>query len=90
MDWDSIREHKYAPERGPSDWSPSIKPISLDGTALFGIDPNGELYWDGKKIKTIGKVSLEGWTLFIAATASLGAFLSGITDLFEWIGWKPF
>lgn len=84
INWDEVRRHKFAPESGPADWPADVKPISMDGTSLFGIDPNNRLYWDGKRIAF--HLRLTWYQTFLATIAAIGAFASGVADL--WMLWK--
>lgn len=46
--WTELRANKWANEKPPTDWPTGVRPVSLDGTGLFGIGPDNRLYWDGQ------------------------------------------
>lgn len=76
-DWDHVRRHKFAADAPPADWPPHIKPISIEGTGLFGIDPStGDLYWDGRKVETTRR--LANFERILATVGAAGALLAGI------------
>ena len=79
VDWDHIRRHKYATVSPPSDWPRGIRPISLEGTGLLGIDARGRLYWDGEYIRT--DVVLSRWQNFGAAVVVFSSFLSAMAAI---------
>lgn len=89
QNWDAIRAGAISPER-PNDWPPNVRAISMNGLALFGVDDRTrELYWDGQKLTVERKVSLEGWTLALAATATAATVLAALWPIvlhFHWFG----
>jgi hypothetical protein len=35
----------------PAEWPDSVRPISIEGVSLLGIDPaTNQLYWDGEQV----------------------------------------
>jgi hypothetical protein len=78
VDWRHIRTHKLSNER-PDDWDEGIRAISQQGLSLFGIkEATGQLYWDGKQVRTRGTFRLgtpERWITGFAAFGTCGTFL---------------
>lgn len=79
IDWGEIRAHKFASDAPPSDWPAGVRVISVDGTALFGVDDDNQLYWDGKVVELRSPLSLTAWqkvgaVLLVLGTASSGLF----------------
>ncbi|MFA6020331.1 MAG: hypothetical protein WC722_08730 [Rhodospirillales bacterium] len=89
IDWDRIRKHAYADVHGPSDWPQGIKPISLDGTGLFGLDAKHRLYWDGKLVHVERGISLTFWqktgAIIGIAAAVVAALASAVQAYIAWI-----
>jgi hypothetical protein len=60
--WDEIRAVRYSTMAPPPEWPSSVRPISINGVSLFGIDPaTNKVYWDGKEIVVRDRVRLGGW-----------------------------
>ena len=66
--------------------NPELRPITICELDLLGLDEKGFLYWEGKSIKTQRKLSLNLWQNLLAFIAALGAFISGLVSLFEYLG----
>jgi hypothetical protein len=83
IDWAHIRAHRISTEPVPTDWPEGIRAISVEGLSLFGIkETTGQLYWDGKQIRTrriirFGKP--ERWIAGFAAFGTCGTFLVMLT-----------
>lgn len=89
QNWKAIRDNAISSER-PTDWPPNVRAISMDGVALFGVDERTrELYWDGQKLVTDRKISLEGWTLALAVIATTATAVAAIWPIavhLQWFG----
>ena len=72
----------------PADWPKGIRPISLEGTSLFGLDPKGRLYWDGEEIVVTRKLELTPWQQRLAGAVAVVAILVGLTQLADYFGFK--
>lgn len=90
-DWDRIRANRWAKVSGPLHWPQHIRPISLSGTALFGLDEEGGLYWDGKPVEIRRRLDLtkdERWFAlavgFFTILGSLGAVAQGWAAAHQW------
>lgn len=57
VEWTRIRQSKFTTYPAPSDWPAGVRPISLAGSGLFGIDGKGEIYWDGHRLITEKRLS---------------------------------
>jgi hypothetical protein len=51
LDWERIRSGALSREAPPAEWPEGVRPIALDGMALFGLDKDLALYWDGKLVE---------------------------------------
>lgn len=52
-DWEKLRAHKWSPVPPPPDWPVHVRPISMNGLGLFGIDSKTHsLHFDGDKLVT--------------------------------------
>ncbi|HTV69793.1 MAG TPA: hypothetical protein VMF90_14760 [Rhizobiaceae bacterium] len=73
VNWEEIQRNKYASDEAtPSNWPEGLKPISVDGLALFGIDRLGNLYWDGQRVEAVHRLNwLERTFAFAAAVAAI-------------------
>jgi ABC transporter substrate binding protein len=61
--WDEIRAFRYSTVAPPPGWPDNVRPISIDGVTLFGIDPaTNKLYWDGREIVVRDRLRLGGWS----------------------------
>jgi hypothetical protein len=77
-DWATIRAGAFSTAR-PSDWPENVTALSWNGHSLFGMDrKTRELYWDGDKVVIERKVSLEGWTLALAAIATVAGVVAAV------------
>jgi hypothetical protein len=78
-DWAKIKARKIADDPPPADWPAGVRAISLQGLALFGInEATGQLYWDGRQVRTRGMIRLgtpERWIAAFAAFGTCGTFL---------------
>jgi hypothetical protein len=86
--WATSRRYRYSDMQAPSDWPKDVRPISMKGAGLLGIDPDtNKLYWDGKEVamKSVTSLAtpervLAGLGLLIA----LGGLIVSAGDSFEW------
>jgi hypothetical protein len=53
----------------PPEWPPGVRPVSMEGVSLLGIDPaTNRLYWDGKQVVLRERVvTLGGFERFLVA-----------------------
>src|SRR5262245_16340382 len=69
--WDEIRAVRYSMMDPPPTWPSGVRPISLEGLALLGIDPTTDgLFWDGKQVVLRSRVRLTWWQGFLATLAA--------------------
>lgn len=53
VDWALIRRLAAGRYDAPPEWPQNVRPVSLEGITLLGIDPKtNDLYWDGQKLVT--------------------------------------
>lgn len=82
--WENIRANKVSGP-GPDDWPDHVQAISQNGLGLLGIDSEGRLYWDGKRLPTI---TLTRWqkigAVMLAASAAIAALAATASAIAEW------
>ena len=54
------------------------KPITFDDLERLQINSANELFWDGKRVETKGRLDLSRWQKFWAVIATIAAVLGGI------------
>jgi hypothetical protein len=85
IDWRHIRAHKTSNER-PDDWPADVRAISQEGLSLFGIkEGTGQLFWDGKQVRTRSILLLGGPERWIAGFAAAGAFGTFLVNLLRFV-----
>ena len=52
----------------------------------LGIDPKGNLYWNGKSVAMVHNVKLQWWVNAAAIVAGISAALAGINIVLGWFG----
>jgi hypothetical protein len=88
--WDEIRAVRYSTMAPPPEWPSSVRPISINGVSLFGIDPaTNKVYWDGKEIVVRDRVRLGGWANFLAILVAIGTCGTFIVELGNALNWFP-
>jgi hypothetical protein len=88
--WDEIRAVRYSTVAPPPGWPDSIRPISIDGVSLFGIDPtSNKLYWDGREIVVRDRVRLASLERILAVFVAIGTFGAFIVELGNALNWFP-
>jgi hypothetical protein len=82
QEWDDIRTHRYSTMAPPPEWPAGVRPISIEGVTLIGIDPaTNKLFWDGKEVVVRDRVRLGGWTNFLAILVAVGTFGTSLVEL---------
>jgi hypothetical protein len=89
--WDEIRAVRYSPLTPPPEWPSNVRPISIEGVSLLGIDPaTNHLYWDGKQVVLRDRVvTLGGFERFLVALAAVGTVGMFIVELGNALNWWP-
>jgi hypothetical protein len=88
--WDEIRAVRYSTMASPPEWPPGVRPISVDGVSLIGLDPaTNKLYWDGKEVMVRDRLRLGGWANFLAILVAIGTFGTFIVELGNALNWFP-
>lgn len=53
IDWEQVRKHRYSDSPAPPTWPVGVRPISIEGLSLLGIqESTGGLHWDGQPVVT--------------------------------------
>ena len=79
-EWAHLRAHKFSSDQPPTDWPSGIKPISIEGLSLFGINAKtGRLHWDGEKVET--EFSLSARDRFLGMIVAASTASMAIVDL---------
>ena len=59
----------------PPEWPDGVRPISIEGVSLFGINPEtNKLYWDGKEVVVRDRVRLGNLERILAVFVAIGTF----------------
>ncbi len=85
-DWNAIR--RLADTRGPTppEWPKRVRPLSLDGLQLLGIDDSRQLFWDGERVQVERRFVLTFWQkagAIVVVLGALGALAQGVTATFD-------
>lgn len=81
LDWDHIRRVAIADGNSPSDWPGHVRPISLEGLGLLGIDAQHRLYWDGKPVEL--RTALTFWQSVGAVAVVISAVVGAIATAIQ-------
>jgi hypothetical protein len=86
INWEMIRVHRYATEDPPDNWPKGVKPISMEGLTLFGVDPtSGKLYWDGQEVATRIKFGwIERSIAIVGVASAFGTFVLKLGATVHW------
>jgi hypothetical protein len=88
--WSGIRAVRYSTVTPPPEWPAGVRPISIDGVSLFGINPEtNKLYWDGREIVVRDRVRLGSLERILAVFVALGTFGTFIVELGNALNWFP-
>ena len=88
--WQEIRAVRYSPMTPPPEWPAGVRPISIDGVSLFGINPEtNKLYWDGKEVVVRDRVRLGSLELILAVLVAIGTFGAFVVELGNALNWFP-
>jgi hypothetical protein len=89
--WQEIRAVRYSTVSPPPEWPVGVRPISIEGLSLLGIDPaTNQLYWDGKQVALRDHVvTLGGFERVLVALAAIGTFGAFIVELGNVLNWWP-
>ncbi len=85
LDWDDIRKNALSNTVSPREWPKGVRPISIVGTALFGLDGDLTLYWDGKPVEIKKTLSLNLWQNTLAAIKSFSALAVAVVEVSSFI-----
>jgi hypothetical protein len=73
----SSRGHyAQAKQEPPKHWPSGVRSISLEGTALIGVDNDGRLHWDGIPVEVARTFTLSWWQRLAAIFVSLSAVIA--------------
>ena len=89
--WQEIRAARYSTVTPPPEWPSNVRPISIEGVSLLGIDPEtNQLYWDGKQVVLRDRVVTLGvFERVLVALAALGTVGTFIVELGNALNWWP-
>lgn len=65
----------------PSGWPGNVEPMALQDLKRLGTDPQNQLYWDGKQVRTRLALSVPQTMLAVlAALASIATIFTGLNN----------
>jgi len=76
--------HMDRPERNRS-WAPGIEPITIGQLDPIGVDSEGNLYWDGGRLKIERRLKLSRLQSVSAFIVLISTFVGGVGAGFQ--GW---
>jgi hypothetical protein len=86
IDWEEIRRNRYAMEAAPPGWPVGVRPISIKGLSLFGVDSRtNELYWDGQAVVT--EKRLANYERRLALAVTIATVVMAIIEIGRAAGW---
>lgn len=62
----------------PGHWPPDVKPIDVEDVGRLGLNPQNELFWDGKAVEIRRPLVLTGFQKTLAIVVSICAILGGL------------
>jgi hypothetical protein len=62
----------------PPGWPAGVEPISLEDLGRLGINPQNELFWDGRTIEIRRRLTFTGFQKAIAFIVTVCAILGGL------------
>jgi hypothetical protein len=65
----------------PAGWPKDVRPISMEGAALLGVDPDGKLYWAGEPVRTESRLNLTNAQTVIALLTAVAAVIGATAAL---------
>jgi hypothetical protein len=78
-------------------WPAGVRRISVDELDCIGIDSDGNLYWQGKRVVTSARLDLDWWQTLIPVVIAIatvvgaaGAIAQGWASYSDWackVGW---
>lgn len=89
LDWDSIRKHAISSSSGPPEWPAKVKPISMDGAALLGLDDQQRLYWDGRLVEMERTLELRWWQTALATLTAFGTAAIAVVAILQYLRVGP-
>lgn len=84
LDWNLIRRHQFANANTPPEWPVGVRPISMEGLQLLGVDNEGRLCWDGKQLQTVTRLGL--FERALATLVAIGTLSMAIFDILRFFG----
>ena len=83
IDWEEVRRTAFAEINTPPHWPADVRPISIDGLILLGLDARHRLYWDGERVQT-KLVFPKGidWAAWLASISAFVIALDVVCDRF--------
>jgi len=67
----------------PREWPQSVEPVSLQDLARLGIDPDNQLYWDGRRVEVRRRLVLtlpQKMIALLAVIASVATIFTGLNN----------
>lgn len=67
-------------------WPPGVRSIDFENLALFGVDGEGGLYFDGKKVEVRKVISLTKCQAIFASLAAIATVVIAAVELLTFLG----
>ncbi len=73
---------------GRETWPENVREITLDAMGDLGFDPEGNLYWKGKRIEVRKSLTFTKWqkagTVIVTVSAAVAALASAASAYVDW------
>lgn len=79
-------EEDHANRPTPEGWPLQVKPVYMDDLDHLGMDKEGNLYWQGKRLKTATTLDLTTWQAVLAGAAAIAAVLMALIEVLRFFG----
>ncbi len=73
---------------GRETWPNNVRPMTVDALGDLGYDPEGDLYWKGKRIEVRKSLTFTKWqkagTVIVTVSAAVAALASAASAYVDW------
>ena len=74
-------------EAPPHHWPKGVRSVLFDELGLLGVGDDGQVYWDGRQIRTGTRIQLSGIQASFAIAAAVAAVTVAVVDLLRFLGY---
>lgn len=81
--WRHLRHHAWSEGRRAPDWPAGVQALSREGLLLFGLDHEGQLYWDGTPVEIRRRLDLTMRQRLLAGATAAAVIVGGLNGLVQ-------